>query len=135
MDWWLYMVKPLSVSKEVLARLNFIRTKKQEYFLCLSLDINGQIISRRTVTIGLLDVALVHPRELFAGALKDRAASVIVAHNHPSGDASPSQEDIATTQQIVAAGRLLGMPLEDHIIVTKKGHYSFRENRQLFRKT
>lgn len=129
------MVKPLSVSKEVLARLNFIRTKKQEYFLCLSLDINGQIISRRTVTIGLLDVALVHPRELFAGALKDRAASVIVAHNHPSGDASPSQEDIATTQQIVAAGRLLGMPLEDHIIVTKKGHYSFRENRQLFRKT
>ena len=135
MGWWLCMVKPLSVSKEVLARLNFIRTKKQEYFLCLSLDINGQIISRRTVTIGLLDVALVHPRELFAGALKDRAASVIVAHNHPSGDASPSQEDIATTQQFVAAGRLLGMPLEDHIIVTKKGHYSFRENRQLFRKT
>lgn len=131
MGWWLYMIKPLPVSKEVLARLNFIRTKKQEYFICLSLDSNGQIISRRTVTIGLLDVSLVHPRELFAGALKDRAASVVVAHNHPSGDASPSREDITTTQQLVAAGRLLGIPLEDHIIVTKKEHYSFRENRKL----
>lgn len=131
MGWWLCMTKPLPVNKDIFTRLNFIRTKKQEYFLCLSLDSNGQIISRRTVTIGLLDVSLVHPRELFAGALKDRAASVIVAHNHPSGDASPSQEDITTTQQLAAAGRLLGIPLEDHIIVAKKEHYSFRENRKL----
>ena len=119
------------VNRDILARLNFIRTKKQEYFLCLSLDSNYGIITRRVVTIGLLDVSLVHPRELFAGPLKDRAAFVIVAHNHPSGDVSPSREDITTTRQLVAAGQLLGIPLRDHIIVTKKEYYSFRDNYQL----
>lgn len=130
MGWWLYMTEPLT-SKDILARLNFIRTKKQEYFICFSLDSNHKIITRRVVTIGLLDVALVHPREIFAGPLKDRAAFVIVAHNHPSGDVSPSQEDIATTRQLVAAGQLLGIPMIDHIIITKTGHYSFNGSRFL----
>lgn len=86
------------------------------------------MITRRTVTIGLLDVVLAHPREVFAGSLKDRAASVIVAHNHPSGDSMPSKEDVKTTQQLIAAGQLLGVPLQDHIIVAKEGHYGFKQH-------
>lgn len=115
-------------TEEVLRRLNFIRYKRQEYFICLSLDSNGRIIKRRTVTIGLLNATLVHPREVFAGPLQDRAAAVVVAHNHPSGSAEPSQEDIKTTQQLVAAGLILSIPVQDHIIVARTEHYSFRQN-------
>src|SRR5687767_3629411 len=96
--------------EEVLNCLNFIRNKRQEYFICLSLDGSGQVIRRRTVTIGLLDMALAHPREVFAGPLKDRAAAVVIAHNHPSGCSDPSDADIDTTQQLVAAGQILGLP-------------------------
>jgi DNA repair protein RadC len=118
----------LAIDEDVIARLNFIRNKKQEYFVCFSLDSRGRVITRRVVTIGLLDMALAHPREVFAGPLKDRAASVIVAHNHPSGDPTPSKEDIKTTQQLIAAGQLLGVPLHDHIILTSRNQYSFRQN-------
>lgn len=107
--------------------LKYIRNKKQEYFVCLSLDSGHRLIARRTVTIGLLDMAITHPREVFAGPLKDRAASIIIAHNHPSGDPTPSKADIKTTQQFVAAGILLGIPLQDHFIVTKMVFLSFRE--------
>lgn len=116
---------------EVLARLNFIRCKKQEYLLCLSFDSGGHLITRRTVTIGLLDLSIAHPREVFAGPLKDRAASIIIAHNHPSGIAEPSRRDIETTQQLVAAAQLLGIILQDHLIVTKKFHFSFRDKGML----
>lgn len=122
------MSKELSYATEdVLRRLNFIRYRRQEYFICLSLDSSGQIIRRRTVTIGLLNATLVHPREVFAGPLQDRAAAVIVAHNHPSGSTEPSREDIKTTQQLVAAGQILGIPLCDHLIVAKGKEFSFKQ--------
>jgi DNA repair protein RadC len=121
----------LLTSKDVLARINFIRTKKQEYFVCLSLDSGGRVITRRTVTIGLLDVSLAHPREVSAGPLKDRAKAVVVAHNHPSGALEPSKDDINATQQLVAAGILLGIRVEDHVIVTVKGHYSFKKHQMV----
>ena len=117
------MVEP---TDEILPRLKFIRTKRQEYFVCLSLNAAGEIISRRTVTIGTLNSTFVHPREVFAGPLKDRAAAVIVAHNHPSGISTPSKEDIKTTQQLVAAGLIMGMPVLDHYIIGKEDHFSFR---------
>jgi len=69
---------------------------------------------------------MVHPRDVFAGAIKDRAASVIIAHNHPSGYAKPSEADISTTQQLVAAGLILGIDLKDHVIVAKDEVFSFR---------
>ncbi len=119
--------KSLHTTEDVLPYLKFIRTKKQEYIVCLSLDSGNRLIARRVVTIGTLTSSLVHPREVFAGPLKDRAASVIVAHNHPSGDPRPSRKDIETTQQLVAAGILLGIPPGDHLIIAKKGHYSFRQ--------
>lgn len=123
--------KPLHTTKDVLPYLKYIRTKKQEYILCLSLDSGNRLIARRVVTIGLLDSTLIHPREVFARPLKDRAASVIVAHNHPSGDPHPSRKDIEATQQLVAAGILLGIPLRDHIIISKESYYSFKNNRLL----
>lgn len=120
--------KLLRKTEDILTCLGHFRSKKQEYFVSLSLDSGQRLIARRIVTIGLLDTALTHPREVFAGPLVDRAASVIIAHNHLSGDAAPSHEDIRTTQQLVAAGILLGIPLRDHIIVARTKHYSFRVN-------
>jgi len=113
--------------EDVLRRLAFIRHKKQEYLISFSIDSAGQIIKRRVVTIGLLNQSLAHPREVFSGPLADRAAGVIIAHNHPSGIVEPSAEDIKTTQQLVSAGILLGMPLYDHLIVTKTDKLSFHE--------
>jgi DNA repair protein RadC len=124
--------KPLLTTTDaILAQLSFIRAKKQEYFVCLSLDSAQRLIARRVVTIGTLTSTLVHPREVFAGPLKDRAASVIIAHNHPSGDPSPSKHDIETTQQLVAAAHLLGLTLHDHIILTKNRFYSFKHTHYL----
>jgi len=118
--------KPSAVTEGFLTLFKFIRTKRQEYFVCLSLDSAGKPLRRRTVTIGTLNATLVHPREVFAGPLQDRAAAVVIVHNHPSGDPEPSKDDIKTTQQLVAAGQLLGIKLVDHVIVTRHDHYSFR---------
>lgn len=120
--------KPLLTSVDILVYLDHFRDKRQEYFVCLSLDSGQRLIARRVVTVGLLDTALAHPREIFSGPLTDRAASVVIAHNHPSGDPTPSKQDINTTQQVVAAGQILGVPLRDHIIIAGEYHYSFRRH-------
>lgn len=117
----------IRTTKDILACVEHFRDKKQEYFICLSLDGAQRLIAQRIVTIGLLDNTLVHPREVFAGPLTDRAASIIVVHNHPSGMAAPSDEDIKTTQHLVAAGILLGIPLKDHVIVTAHDSFCFRK--------
>lgn len=119
---------PLTTIEDMLPHLKFIRSKRQEYVLCLSLDSGHHLIARRVVMIGTLTSSLIHPREIFAAPLKDRAASVIIAHNHPSGDINPSKADIAATQQLVAAGQILGVAMRDHLIVTKQDSYSFRIN-------
>lgn len=124
-------VQPLRTQQDILARLDDIRTKQQEYFVSLSLDGGQRLIAQRTITIGTLDMVLAHPREVFSDPIVDRAASIIVAHNHPSGDAEPSQKDIMLTQQLAAAGQMLGIPLRDHIIVTKADDYSFRQRHLL----
>lgn len=124
-------VEPLRTMQDILVRLADIRTKQQEYFVCLSLDGGQRLIAHRTITIGTLDAVLAHPREVFADAIVDRAACILVAHNHPSGDPTPSQKDTALTQQLAAAGQLLGIPLRDHVIVTKLEHYSFRQHHLL----
>ena len=124
-------VTPLLTGDDILARLEDLRTKKQEHFVCLSLDGGQRLIAQRTITIGTLDSVLAHPREVFADAVADRAASVIVAHNHPSGDTTPSAQDISLTQQLASSGQLLGIPLADHIILTKTDNFSFRKNGML----
>lgn len=106
------------------ALLANIRDKKQEHFVCLTLDGANRLIARRVVTIGTLTASLVHPREVFADAITDRAAGIIVAHNHPSGSLEISQADRDVTDRLTEAGKLLGITLIDHIVVTKSEHRS-----------
>lgn len=122
---------PLLTQQDILTRLADLRNKQQEYFVCLSLDGGQRLIAQRTITIGTLDSVQAHPREVFADAIADRAASVIVAHNHPSGDPKPSQKDITLTQQLAAAAQLLGITFRDHIIITKIEHFSYRQHHLL----
>lgn len=124
-------VQPLRTQQELLSRVSDIRDKQQEHFLCLSMDGGHRLIAQRTVTIGTLDTVLAHPREIFSDPIVDRAAYIIVVHNHPSGDPMPSQKDITLTQQLAAAGQLLGVPLRDHFIVTKTEDYSFKQRHLL----
>ncbi len=119
---------PLLSQNDIVSRLSDIRNLQQENFICLSLDGGHRLIARRTIAIGLLDSVQTHPREVFADAIADRAASVLLAHNHPSGDCTPSQYDITCTQQLAAAGQLLGIALRDHIILTKTEHFSFSQH-------
>lgn len=111
--------------RALLAKLRYIRTRQQEYFVCISLDGQQRIIARRTVFIGTLTSVLAHPREIFVKPLKENAYAVVIAHNHPSGDPTPSSGDIETTQIIAAAGDFLGIPVLDHIVVAKVGQFSF----------
>ncbi len=94
-----------------------------------SISVNGanEVMNVRVVTIGLVNKSQVHPREVFADLIVERASAVIVAHNHPSGDLNPSPEDIAVTKRIKEASILLGITLLDHIIFNTKGYYSFVE--------
>jgi DNA repair protein RadC len=103
------------------------RDKRQEYFICVTLNGAGEVLATRIVTVGLLNHSLVHPLEVFADAITDRAASIICVHNHPSGSLEPSSQDIAITRQVQEAGTLLGIQLLDHIIITKTGFCSMKE--------
>ncbi len=126
-----YLIKdspPLITTAQLAAEFHDIRTKQQEYLLALSLDGAMRVIAQRTITVGTLDTLAAHPREVFADALADRAACVVIAHNHPSGDSEPSDKDIALTQALAAAGQLVGVPLHEHLILTKTGTFSFKKH-------
>jgi DNA repair protein RadC len=105
-----------------------LKDVKQEHFRCLLLDAKNRIIRDEHVSAGTLSASLVHPRETFKAAVRESAAAVIFVHNHPSGDARPSQEDILLTKRLVQAGDLLGIRVLDHVIVGDGGHYSFRDS-------
>jgi DNA repair protein RadC len=113
---------------DILLLLDDITNHRQEHFIVLSVDSGRRLINKRVVFIGTVDTVMAHPREVYAGAVADFATGIIVAHNHPSGDPAPSRQDIATTQQLVAAGQILGVKLLDHIIVAEESHYSFQGN-------
>lgn len=106
-----------------------IAEKKQEHFLCLTLNGANEVIGNRIITVGLLNRSQIHPREVFADAISDRAASIIIAHNHPSGLLEPGPEDFDATRRIVDAGVVIGISVLDHVIVSKHGFYSFKENK------
>ena len=117
---------PIREAEDVLPFLQSIRTKRQEHFVCLSLNGAHEVIESRVVTVGLLDTNQVHPREVFSDPIADRAAAILVAHNHPSGTLKPSAEDIALTKRLVRAGELLGIRVLDHVIVTKDAFLSLK---------
>lgn len=117
--------RPIIDSPEkAVAQLADIRDKKQEYFVCLTLDGANRLIAKRIISIGTLTSSLVHPREVFDDAITDRAASIIVAHNHPSGSLEPSQADRDVTKRLKDAALLLGVSVLDHFIVTSKSYIS-----------
>jgi DNA repair protein RadC len=117
----------LVTATDVLPLLADIAGKQQEYFVCFSLNGANEVIERRIVTIGLLDQSPIHPREVYADVIADRAAAVIFAHNHPSGDVQPSDADLRIHNQLTEAGKILGLRVLDHVIVTRKGYFSFQE--------
>lgn len=117
----------ITVAQDVLPLVADIAGKKQEYFICMSLNGANELIEKRIITIGLLDSSPVHPREVFSDAIADRAAAVIFVHNHPCGDPNPSEADRRTHEQLTEAARILGLRVLDHVIVTKKGYFSFQE--------
>jgi DNA repair protein RadC len=125
-----YIIKEtmkLERAADVLPLVADIAAKSQEHFVCLSLNGANELIEKRIVTVGLLDRSQVHPREVFANVIADRAAGVIFAHNHPSGDLQPSTADLTTQVRLVQAAKILGIRVLDHIIVSRKGYFSFQE--------
>lgn len=105
-----------------------IRDKKKEHFVVLYVNTRNQVILKEIVSIGTLNASLVHPREVFEPAVRTLAAGIILAHNHPSGEAEPSDADIAVTKRMCEAGKLMGIEVLDHIIITKGKWYSFRDH-------
>ena len=113
--------------EEVWESMKDIRVAKREHFVSFYLDTKNQEIHREIISIGTLNISLVHPREVFWPAVRNAAASIIVAHNHPSGDVSPSRDDMATTKRLKEAGEILGIKVLDHVIVSREGYTSMKE--------
>lgn len=101
--------------------------KTQEHFLVVYLNVQNQVVSYRTLFIGTLDRSIVHPREVFKEAVNNSASKIIVVHNHPSGSLKPSQQDIDVTNLLMEAGKMMGIPLLDHLIITNHGYVSLRQ--------
>ena len=112
---------------DLLPHVHHYVDRKQEHFLCASINGANEVLNVRVVSIGLVDRTPVHPREVFAEALADRASAIIVAHNHPVGSLEPSPADIEVTKQLKAAGVVMGISLLDHIIFNRTGYFSFLE--------
>ncbi|WP_117170441.1 RadC family protein [Paraliobacillus sediminis] len=104
-----------------------MRLLNQEHFVCLFLNTKNQIIHRQTVFIGSLNASIVHPREVYREAVKRSAASIICVHNHPSGDPSPSQEDIQVTKRLAECGKMIGIELLDHLVIGDQKFVSLKE--------
>jgi len=113
---------------DVLPLIRHMADRKQEHFLCISLNGANEVIATRTISVGLVNKTQVHPREVFADPITDRATAIIIAHNHPAGNVTPSKDDVEITRKIKAAGETLGIKVLDHIIFSVKGYYSFLEN-------
>jgi len=102
----------------------FLETKTQEHFCAAYLDTRNAVLAYRTIHIGTLNMSVVGPREIFREAIREGAASLVVAHNHPSGDPDPSPEDLAVTQVLAQVGEMLDIPLRDHVIIYRRGFTS-----------
>lgn len=104
-----------------------LEKEKRELFMAILLDVKGCVISTQTISIGTLTSALVHPREVFYPAIRHKAVSIIVVHNHPSGDPTPSEEDYQVTKNLIEVGKLISIPVNDHIIIGNQSFVSIRQ--------
>jgi DNA repair protein RadC len=123
--------KRIQQPSDVLSIVGHFQDRPVEHFLALSLNGAHELIALRIVSIGLVNRTIVHPREVYADAIVDRATALVVCHNHPSGNLDPSEEDSAVTGQLKEAGEILGIKLLDHVIFSANGYYSFLEDRKL----
>lgn len=117
----------LSSPTDALPLLTEFGQAKREHFVCLYLNARNQVTHREVVSVGSLSASIVHPREVFLPAIQHSAASLLMAHNHPSGDVSPSQDDLALTKRLVEAGVLMGIDVLDHLIISADTFLSFRQ--------
>jgi len=115
---------PRSVVKAISAS---IKDKAKEHFKLILLNARNKILGISTISIGSLNASIVHPREVFKDAIMHNAYSVVLAHNHPSGDPEPSEDDLTITKRFIEAGKILGIEVIDHIIITKNGYLSFKD--------
>ena len=124
--------KPIRLAKEVFAyTLPLFHNADREMFVVLHLDTKNRVVREEVVSVGILDASLIHPRELFKTAIKESSRSVIFVHNHPSGDVTPSAEDIEVTKRLKEIGEILEIPVLDHVIVGREKWYSFKEGGNL----
>lgn len=115
--------------KDVIAQCSYLRDKTREHLAALYLNARNEMVHKKHLFVGTLNANLVHPREIFEHALIGNAASVILVHNHPSGDAEPSQADLDITKRLIEAGKIMGIDVLDHIIITKNKVFSFKEKK------
>ena len=121
----------ITTAKDAVAQLSDMRELKKEHFVVLYLNAKNQLVHKETISMGTLNANLVHPREVFEPALKHSAAQIVVAHNHPSGDPKPSEDDLEVTKRLTEAGKMMGIEVVDHIIVSKNAYFSFKEEKLL----
>ena len=117
--------KRLSSPSEIVAELRHLGVLDKEHYAVLTLDARNQLIGRHVVSVGTVDAALVHPRETFRVAILDNAVKIIVVHNHPSGEVEASEEDRLITKRLATAGKILGIPVADHVIIAGDSYLSF----------
>ena len=117
----------IRTTKDVVAQAIYMRDKTREHLMTIYLNARNEMIFKKPMFIGTLNANLIHPREIFQEALKQNAASVILVHNHPSGDAEPSEDDLTTTKRLIEVGKIMGIDVLDHIIITKNKAFSFKE--------
>jgi DNA repair protein RadC len=117
----------ISCPAEVVPFLAEIKDQRREHFLCLYLNARNQVVHKEVISIGSLSASIVHPREVFRVALQHAVASLILAHNHPSGDVSPSKDDLELTRRLVKAGELMGIEVLDHLIIGADEFLSLKE--------
>lgn len=123
--------KKVSYPTDILPAVRHYVTREQEYFITVCLNGAQEIIQTNLISIGIVNRTLIHPREVFADAILTRSASIILCHNHPSGNLDPSPEDLQVTEKLVEAGELLGIKVLDHIIFSDNNYYSFTENSKI----
>ena len=121
------VVPAISCPADTLPFLWDIREKDREHFVCLYLNARNQMIHKEVISIGSLSASIVHPREVYSVAIKHCAASIILAHNHPSSDPSPSKDDIELTRRLIKAGEILGIEVIDHVIVSENDFTSLKD--------
>ena len=115
--------------KDVIAQFSYLREKTREHLAALYLNARNELVFKKHIFVGTLDANIAHPREIFEQALTNHASAVILVHNHPSGDPEPSKADLEITKRILEAGKIMGIDVLDHVIITKNKVFSFKENK------